>query len=365
MSEPWENTSLAAARSASPLNSLVPLAHALLGPAVRESQLVLVVTDPSGRVLWLDGADADLTRAEEWGLLAGTDWALVEGSLSAIGRALATKAPSRTEPAASLPSPFAAAAIRDPRQGTLAGALAVTGGAGALHPFVVAALRGAAATLESHLATTAAPLGAPVPVGSSSAHALLRLTGPDAPTLDTPHGTSSLKLRHAEILAVLCAAPAGLGGNELMARVYSGPISTVTLRAEITRLRRVLEEAGATDAGVTLSSRPYRLTGVEDDAARVATHLARGALLPALNEYGGEVLPGSEAPSIVARREELGGALRGAVLGSGQTEALLAYLALPEAAHDAEAWERALAHLPEGSPRWAAARARVRALGAV
>jgi hypothetical protein len=364
VTDPWDHRQLSAARAGSPLAALVPLAHALLGGAAREAGLVLVVADPAGRVLWLDGADAELAEAEGWGLLAGTDWALVGGSLSGLGRALATKAPSRSGASPDLPRPFAAVAVRDPRQGSLSGALAITGGEAALAPFVLAALRGAAATLESHLATTAVPSGPAVPVGSSSAHALLRLTGPDAPTLDTPHGTSSLGRRHAELLAVLAAAPQGMDGAELIRRVYAHPVSTVTLRAEIARLRRALEDSGAFDAGVTLDSRPYRLSGVEDDAARVATHLARGALLPALGEYGGQLLPGSKAPDIAHRRRELSSALRGAVLGSAQPEAIAAYLALPEGAKDAEAWAAAAQLMPPGSPRRAAAEARLAALGA-
>ncbi|WP_394163485.1 transcriptional regulator [Galactobacter valiniphilus] len=364
MTDPWDHSQLAAARAGSPLAALVPLAHALLGGAAREAGVLLVVTDPSGRLLWLDGADADLAEAEGWGLVAGTEWALVGGALSGLGRALATKAPSRSPRGPGLPQPFAAVAVRDPRQGTLCGALGITGGDAALAPFVLAALRGAAATLESHLATTALPAGPAVPVGSASAHALLRLTGPDAPTLDTPHGTSSLGRRHAELLAVLAAAPAGLDGAELVRRVYSQPVSGVTLRAEIARLRKALEESGALDAGVSLGSRPYRLSGVEDDATRVAAHLARGALVPALNEYGGELLPGSDAPEILRRRAELSTALRGAVLGSAQAEALSAFLALPEAAQDAEAWAAAAQLMPSGSPRRATAEARLAALRA-
>lgn len=362
MTDDWDHDRLAAARAASPLSTLVPLAHALLGQAVRESGLLLLVTDPQGRLLWLDGGDDELGAADPSGFVAGTDWALSDGELSAIGRTLATRAPARSRATAAFPTALSATVVRDPRQGSVVGALAVGGGAAADDPFVLAALRGAASTLESHLATMAASPVDSLPVGSSSAHALLRLTGADAPTLDTAHGTSPLNRRHAEILAVLATATSGLDGNELISRVYSQPVSTVTLRAEIARLRRVLEETGALDSGVSLLSRPYRLLGVEDDATRVAAHLRRGALLPALNEYGGELLPGSEAPELVRRRTELSATLRGAVLGAGQTEALMAYLALEQGRDDVQAWQLALERLPAGSPRRAAALARLASL---
>ncbi|RKW70040.1 sigma-54-dependent transcriptional regulator family protein [Galactobacter caseinivorans] len=355
MTEPWDQAQLAAARAASPLAALVPLVRALLGQAAREAELLVVVADSSGRVLWLEGEDDALATAEAWGLLAGTEWALVNGALTGLGRALATRTPQRVDSPDASPHPWAAAPVRDPRSGTMPGALAVTGSPAALDAFVLAALRGTASTVEAHLATTSGGVASGSPVGSSSAHALLRLTGPDAPALDTPHGTSPLNRRHAELLATLAEAPGGLAGTELMARVYPQPITTVTLRAEMSRLRKALEAAGAFEAGVGLSSRPYRLTGVEDDGARVAAHLHRGALQPALNEYGGELLPGSEAPAVVARREELSAALRGAVLGAGNPDLLQAYLRLPEADGDAQAWEIAAQVLPDGSPRQAAA----------
>ena len=355
MDASWDHHELARARAASPLAALVPLVHALLGQAVREASLLVAVTDGSGRLLWLDGDPQLLSGAESGGLMAGTDWSVVDSALTAIGRTLATKAPARSGgPDAPKAVPWAAVAVRDPRSGAVPGALAITGGPGALDPFVLAALRGAASTVESHLATTAAPATGTAPVGSSSARALLRLTGPDAPTLDTPHGTSALNRRHAELLAVLAAAPQGLDGAELTALVYGQPVTSVTLRAEMTRLRKVLEASGALEAGVTLASRPYRLGGVEDDGTRVLAHLARGALMPALSEYGGELLRGSDSPDLARRRDHLAASVREAVLGSRNTEALLAYLLLPEAAEDLEAWETALAALAEGSPRRAA-----------
>lgn len=362
MTEPWDQADLAAARAASPLATLVPLVRALLGQAAREAGLVVVVADSSGRVLWLDGDDATLAAAESWGLLAGTEWALVNGGLTGLGRSLATRTPQRVEASAASPHPWASAPVRDPRSGTMPGALAVTGSPAALEAFVLAALRGAASTVEAHLATTSGGAVNGSPVGSSSAHALLRLTGPDAPALDTPHGTSPLNLRHAELLAALAEAPRGLSGAALMERVYPQPITTVTLRAEMSRLRKALEATGAFEAGIALLSRPYRLTGVEDDGARVAAHLHRGALRPALNEYGGELLAGSEAPAVVARRDELSAALRGAVLGAGNPDLLQAYLRLPEADADVAAWDMAAQLLPDGSPRQAAALAHLEGL---
>jgi len=327
---------LAQARTASPLGPLVPLLHALLGAAVREAGLVLVITDPMGRLLWTDGDPARVAALERRGLMVGTRWSGSADAPTALGRALHTRAPARddlglAEGRDTAPAAWSAVPVRDPRSGEVPGALGVTGGEAASDAFVLAALRGAAATLESHLATVAARAEEAVPVGPSSALALLRLTGPDAPTLDTPHGTSRLTVRHAEILTVLADAPYGLTGDGLLGEIFSRPVSTVTLRAEMSRLRGALEACGALEAGVRLSSRPYRLDGVEVDATRVGAHLARGSVSRALAEYGGPVLPTSTAPALVRLREELDAAVRTAVAASGSPEVTARFRALPAA----------------------------------
>lgn len=341
MTPSWESPDLARARALSPLGPLVPLVTALLSTAVEESDLTLVIADASGRPLWMEGhplPDAVL----------GRPW-----------RALA---PVVQRPGPHREPGVAAAPVRDPRSGDLAGVLAVSGSTAANGGFVLAALRGAAAVMESHLATRSFSAQDSAPVGSSSALALLRLTGPDAPTLDTPYGTTQLGLRHAELLASLAHSPAGLDAAELGGQVFSEPVSSVTLRAEIARLRRVLESSGATEAGVVLSSRPYRLSGVETDEARVGALLDRGALQRALSEYGGALLPASDSPELSRRRTRLSASVRGAVLTSASLQSLLAWLRLPEAQADVEAWELAEALVSSSSPHHARVKAHLASL---
>jgi hypothetical protein len=63
--------------------------------------------------------------------------------------------------------------------------------------------------------------------------------------------------RHAEVLRLLAAAgPAGLTAAALSARVFGDPDHLVTVRAEVSRLRRVV--------GALVATNPYRLAeGVE------------------------------------------------------------------------------------------------------
>ena len=119
-----------------------------------------------------------------------------------------------------------------------------------------------------------------------------------------------------------------------------GDAAAVTVRAELSRLRRLV---GADLVG----SRPYRLLGrIETDLEQVRRLLGRGAVGSALERYPGAVLPGSRAPGVAAARERVAALLRQAVLRSRRPELLLRYAQLPEARDDAAVWQACLEWLP-------------------
>lgn len=91
----------------------------------------------------------------------------------------------------------------------------------------------------------------------SATPAVLEVRGPEAPWRVT------LSPRHAELLSLLAAVgPAGATAAELSLRVYGDADHQVTVRAEISRMRRSL--------GALLTTNPYRLgEGVE-------LHVVRG-----------------------------------------------------------------------------------------
>jgi hypothetical protein len=182
--------------------------------------------------------------------------------------------------------------------------------------------------------------------------------------LRTANGETALSLRHAEILAVLARTETGLDTAELAEAIYPGAVTPVTVRAELTRLRKALAAAGLADT-VKLTSRPYRVTGLSVDALSVENLLGRGSHVRALQSYAGALLPDSEAPMIVAWREELAATIREAVLADASAETLMSYLQRPEAAHDVEAWTLALKLLPARSPKRAAVLARLDSLEAL
>jgi hypothetical protein len=109
--------------------------------------------------------------------------------------------------------------------------------------------------------------------------------------------------RHSEILALLALHPEGLTGEELAGQIYGANPKAVTIRAEMSRLRRLL--------GCLLLAHPYRLAAdVEADFLEVERLARAGDLDAAARRYGGPLLPRSRVPGIVEARERLERALR-------------------------------------------------------
>ncbi|WP_051471010.1 GAF domain-containing protein [Patulibacter minatonensis] len=109
--------------------------------------------------------------------------------------------------------------------------------------------------------------------------------------------TVELSPRRSEIVALLCMTPEGLGAGDIAEEVYGSDERRVTVRAEMSRLRRQM-------AGV-LATQPYRLLAdvsadFLDLAARVRGH---GDLTADLAP--GPLLPEATSPRLVALREEL------------------------------------------------------------
>ncbi|WP_242511307.1 GAF domain-containing protein [Pengzhenrongella frigida] len=213
----------------------------------------------------------------------------------------------------------------------------------------------------------AAPVDPASPVGPVSA-----VTGETARVEATGRlevlGTSSgrllrgddrqvLTLRHAELLLLLGRHPGGLTGDELAALLHPGTLSGVTVRVEMSRLRRAVGD-------LIGGSRPYRLTDRPGDRIRtdvddVRERLARGDVAGAVEVYRGPVLPRSEAPGVVALRDELEAELRAALARTPDVGALEAWTHGPAGADDWDAWQRLLALHPLGTPGWIRASARI------
>ncbi|MEX5255801.1 transcriptional regulator [Kocuria arenosa] len=345
----------------SPLRLLMPVLDELLTPLAEDTGLVVAVTDPRGVILRVRGSAATRRRAEAMGFVEGADWSEPAVGTNAPGTALVLRRPVTVHreqhfyPEAR-PWSCTAAPLLHPVTGALLGAVDLTGGDAAAatttRALVGAAVRAARAELALALRTAGRSEAAATPAAAPAHGAFLRVLGDAPPALVLDGRTLELTERHAEILLALSRAGSGLCTAELSEQLWAGRAQETTVRAEVLRLRRLLESRG----GPAIASRPYRLeTPLPSDAGRVLELLARGSHRRALREYTGALLPHSEAPSLVALRHRLTGLLREAVLTDGSAEAVREYLTLPEAADDAEAWALLLRLLPPRSPARAAA----------
>jgi GAF domain-containing protein len=119
------------------------------------------------------------------------------------------------------------------------------------------------------------------------ARASLDLSNPDGPALEMAgqfgNWRHDISLRHAEILLVLALYPQGRSASELAVDLYGDRSRVVTVRAELSRLRKHF-------AGL-LAAQPYRFAGPVDVSVRYPKDLAM-------------LLPSSTAPVVRAVRSD-------------------------------------------------------------
>lgn len=367
---------LADQRARHPLAGTMPIVRDLLVDAVAPDGLVVALSDDAGRLLWVEG-DRGVRRAVgRIGFVEGALWREDVVGTNAPGTALATDRPVQVLGAEHFTRPVqryncAAAPIHDLASGRLLGVLDVTGGSPAASGMMLSLVRASAAAVErdlaargmlrvAALAALGSPPGAPQPpvlavLGHRAALRVPDAAASTAPDLAgaPPGAVHRPSLRHAEILLLLAEHPHGLTADELAVLLSEGELSDVTVRAELSRLRRVV--------GPLLGEgRPYRLAGpLVTDVATVRAHLAAGDVAAALAAYPGPVLPRSVAPGVERVRAELAAEVRSAVLLSDDAAAVERFAAGPEGAEDHGAWTRLAALSAPGSPRWTRARGRL------
>jgi hypothetical protein len=161
-----------------------------------------------------------------------------------------------------------------------------------------------------------------------------------------------LSARHAELLALLALHPEGLTADALAVELYGDRGNPVTVRAEMHRLRSLLE--GTRNGSGTVRTGPYRLEARVDADFLTLREAIRAGRLPDTELIGrGELLPTSDAPGIRALRDELDVGVRSAVLRSGDTAALWALARTSAGRQDAELVDRLRHVLPVSDPRHA------------
>ena len=366
-----------------PLASIMPVIHKLLVQPSHDSGLLVAVGDEVGRLLWVEGDPALQRRAEGMMFVPGADWSEATVGTSAPGTALALGRGIQISGAEHYQRSVhewscTAVPFHDPDSGALLGVVDITGKASAVAAHTLSLVEATvaaaqaqlrverlqlAATLASRPARrrNASPAARPDSARAGAAGGAkegslyrnsLQLLGRDQALLSIEGKTVALSARHSEILALLSTHPAGLSAEELSFLLYPGDGPTMTLRAEMVRLRKILQQL---NPAAVPESRPYKLTmDLLPDTGQVLNCLQRGAHRIALEIYRGAVLPRSEAPGIVDLRDRVSSLMREAVLTDGSAETLLKYAALPEARDDVDVRAAALKLLPPRSPKRAA-----------
>ena len=350
-------------RAAHPLAPVMPVIRRLLVEDAVVDQMIVAVTDAGGRMLWVEGDPRLRSLAEGMHFVEGARWGEDVAGTNAPGTALALDHAVQIWGSEHFRRPVqpwscSAAPVHDPLTGLLLGAIDVTGGDHVASPHVLTLVRATVAAVEGelrwlHREHTQRGTGGR-PAAPVRAVPRLEVLGRERARLSLASGSVDLSLRHSELLLLL--AEAGVGGEgrtaaQLAAECHAVDAAPVTVRAELTRLRRAIGDD-------LLASRPYRLLApLTSDLDQLRRLLVRGSVGSALERYPGAVLPASTAPGVVAAREQLAGLLRQAVLRSRRPDVLLRYSQLPEARDDAAVWQACLEWLPAASPRRATAAA--------
>jgi hypothetical protein len=322
----------------SPLQTAVERVESELRRTAEDGDLVIAVTDAETRILWTYGGRVMRRRAETVNFVPGARWDEPSVGTNALAIANRTGDPSTVfsaEHYASIVHNWVcwAAPVHDPITGEQLGVIDLSTTWDRSHP-----LGPATARVMARLIETAMPTGRRAGAGTTAPPdpgLTLSLLGTAEAWLDGQR--LLLNRRQTEILALLAMHPHGLSLEHLHTLVYGDTaVTTSTLKAEVSHLRAAL--------GGQLASRPYRLTmPVVTDIDQVQHLLRRGDVRSAVAAYGGDLLPGTNAPALVEMGDYLAVSVREALLADPDPEAVLRYSGL--APYDTQVVEVCLAAL--------------------
>jgi transcriptional regulator of acetoin/glycerol metabolism len=360
---PLDAARLAEIRAGHPLAVAMPLIRRLLVDAATEAGLLVAVSDAAGQLLWVEGSHVLRSKAEAMHFMPGADWSEESAGTNAPGTALALGRPVQILGAEHLvrqvtPWSCSAAPIREPDTGAILGVLDITGGTEVVTSQTMALVRATVAAVEAELRLDRLSGSAPPRRAAAPARPRLSVLGRRRAVLSHERRVISLSLRHSEIMLLLAVNRDGFTAGELAVALSEDEHSTVTIRAELSRLRTEL-------GPIELGSRPYALQSeLATDLHTVRSALAAGQLRNAVAAYRGPVLPSSIAPAVVELRDDLHRLLRSRLLACGDADAILAFADTPYGHDDYDIWLAARDALPSASPRGPEVAAHLEALDA-
>lgn len=296
---------------------------------------VAAVTDGSGRILWTAAGRSMARLAERANFVRGADWDEAAAGTNAPGLALRTGRPAAvfaTEHWCEGVHEWVcyAAPVRA-ASGRMLGVLDLSAPWRRASPLALTTVAAMSRLVEQQLAD------------ASWAQPELLLGVLGRPRAEVGGRPVHASLRQLEILTVL-AVRGAVTSEELRDLLYGErPVSTTTLKAEISHLRHLL--------GGGIDSRPYRISlAVDADIVDALDALRRGDVEGASRLYGGQLLPTSESPFVIDLRHHLDVGLRTALLLDGRPDQLLRYADVHP--FDTDILERAGTLLPPADPLW-------------
>jgi len=325
----------------SPLQIAVQRVEDDLRKTAEDGDLVLAVTDPQTRVLWTYGGRVMRRKAETVNFVPAGRWDEASVGTNALAIATRTGQPSMVFSAEHY-APIVhnwvcwAAPLHDPVSGEQIGVIDLSTTWDRTHPIGLATARVLARLIEGAMPRSR-HWGSSAGLAPTEPGLTLSLLGTAEAWLDGQR--LLLNRRQTEILAVLGLHPEGLSLGRLHSMVYGDQAVTAsTLKAEVSHLRAAL--------GGQLASRPYRLMmPVRTDVEDVLTLLGHGDVKAAVGSYGGDLLPGTDAPALAELGDYLAVSMREALLADPEPSAVLRYGEL--APYDTEVVERCLSALGE------------------
>jgi hypothetical protein len=324
-------------RDQSGLAPALPALREVLGTHARDARHLLIVTDVAGHLLWVEGDRTIRGLAEHISLVPGARWSEDVAGTNAMGTSIAVDHAVQVFSAEHVRAAVhgwtcSAAPLHDPGSGALLGCVDLTGPAGTVHPHSLA--------LVAAAARMAGPLLLPAAATGRTIH--IRALGTDRAAIELGGRVLALSRRHSEIVVLLAAHHRGLSAEQLALELFGEHGKPVSVRAELSRLRRLL--------GAALDADPYRLSvSVEADFVDVRRAVDEGRAGTALARYAGPLLPRSEAPGIVETRRGLDAGVRSSVLASGDDGLLQRWLESPAGRDDLPGLEILLRRRP-GDP---------------
>lgn len=274
----------------------------------KEGELVAAIADLSGRLLWTFASSHMQRRAEAVNFTAGGHWDERSVGTNAVGLTLKLRR-SVTVFSSEHYLPFVhdwvcyGAPIVHPQTGECVGVLDMSTTWNRHTPLGQAAVTELARSI-------AAGLPHNLPRAELEIHAM------GHPRILFRGKPLNLPMRQVEILCLLALNPQGLSLDGFHAALYGdAPVSTATLKSELSHLRRVLDGQ--------IGSRPYRLLApVWADFIQVWQTLRQQRTNEAFSLYRGSFLPQSESPELEEWRHCID-AVMGQALESCQDPAML------------------------------------------